>query len=563
MHFNFIPGFRLSSSKIPIFKIPGRHKCFSDSLSSNKISYQGYFFKRDFAYLIVQNRCISVFNNFNQKPSSKLEETVQDIKEKEEQKQKLLNKNKDDTKNQLICKPYVLENMHQTSSNVIATELSPNSSNVSSKSLAQRIWEECVHYYHGFRLLFIDFVVCSKLLWRVLNGKTLTRREYRLLLRTTSDLFRLVPFSVFIIVPFMELLLPIAIKLFPGMLPSTFKHSKDEEDRMKQSLKIKLEMAKFLQKTLDEMSVQAKDHKSKEAKDFTEFFSKIRSSGSSPSNEDIMKFSKVFEDEITLDSLSRQQLIALCRVLEINTIGTRNFLQFQLRMKLRSLNADDRMIQKEGIDSLVLSELQSACRARGMRAYGMSKDKLKIQLQEWINLSLNERVPPSLLLLSRALMLPEHVPTSDKLKATISALPESIIAQTKAAIGERQGKIDNKTQIEIIKEEQRRIKEEYEERKESREREKEELLNQLDNNELNIQPINMSIIDLEMISDNKKNHTNIVSNKDIEVLGNALQTLSKDAKNLIIEKEEIKDLKEEIKDYEEDVLELKEVLILI
>ena len=41
-------------------------------------------------------------------------------------------------------------------------------------------------------------------------------------MRTVSDLFRLLPFSVFIIVPFMELLLPIALKLFPGMLPSTF-----------------------------------------------------------------------------------------------------------------------------------------------------------------------------------------------------------------------------------------------------------------------------------------------------------------------------------------------------
>ena len=44
----------------------------------------------------------------------------------------------------------------------------------------------------------------------------------RQLVRTVSDLFRLVPFSVFIIVPFMELLLPVALKLFPGMLPSTF-----------------------------------------------------------------------------------------------------------------------------------------------------------------------------------------------------------------------------------------------------------------------------------------------------------------------------------------------------
>ena len=40
--------------------------------------------------------------------------------------------------------------------------------------------------------------------------------------RTTQDLLRLIPFSVFILVPFMELLLPVALKLFPNMLPSTF-----------------------------------------------------------------------------------------------------------------------------------------------------------------------------------------------------------------------------------------------------------------------------------------------------------------------------------------------------
>lgn len=41
-------------------------------------------------------------------------------------------------------------------------------------------------------------------------------------LRTCADLFRLLPFLVFIIVPFMEFLLPVALKLFPNMLPSTF-----------------------------------------------------------------------------------------------------------------------------------------------------------------------------------------------------------------------------------------------------------------------------------------------------------------------------------------------------
>lgn len=45
------------------------------------------------------------------------------------------------------------------------------------------------------------------------------------------DLFRLVPFLVFVIIPFMELLLPVAVKLFPNMLPSTFE-SKDQTVRI-------------------------------------------------------------------------------------------------------------------------------------------------------------------------------------------------------------------------------------------------------------------------------------------------------------------------------------------
>ena len=56
-----------------------------------------------------------------------------------------------------------------------------------------------------------------------------------------------------------------------------------------------------------------------------------------------MRFSKLFEDEITLDSLNRQQLIALCKLLELQPFGTSNFLAFQLRMRLRNLIADDKV----------------------------------------------------------------------------------------------------------------------------------------------------------------------------------------------------------------------------
>jgi hypothetical protein len=45
---------------------------------------------------------------------------------------------------------------------------------------------------------------------------------------------------------------------------------------MKQALKVKLEMAKFLQQTLDDMAVQGKGRSSEAAKEFAEFFIKVR-----------------------------------------------------------------------------------------------------------------------------------------------------------------------------------------------------------------------------------------------------------------------------------------------
>lgn len=91
-------------------------------------------------------------------------------------------------------------------------------------------WVELQHYWVGTKLLWADVKICSRLLLKLAGGKSLSRRERKQLTRTTADIFRLVPFAVFIIVPFMEFLLPLALKLFPNMLPSTF------QDKMKEQV---------------------------------------------------------------------------------------------------------------------------------------------------------------------------------------------------------------------------------------------------------------------------------------------------------------------------------------
>ena len=85
------------------------------------------------------------------------------------------------------------------------------------------------------------------------------------------------------------------------------------------------------------------------------------------------------------------------------------------------------MIQKEGIDMLAEWELQDASRMRGMRSFGMPKERLKLQLEQWLDLHLNEKIPSSLLLLSRTLYMPEHLSASEQLVATIRELPESTV----------------------------------------------------------------------------------------------------------------------------------------
>lgn len=107
-------------------------------------------------------------------------------------------------------------------------------------------------------------------------------------------------------------------------------------------------MAKFLQDTLEEIALERKN-KSKEDKDkskayeFTQFLRKVRSEGAFVSNEELFKFVKLFEDELTLDNLSMGQLRALCRILNIQPLGTPEILRFQLNLKLRELKADDRV----------------------------------------------------------------------------------------------------------------------------------------------------------------------------------------------------------------------------
>ncbi|XP_078483251.1 mitochondrial proton/calcium exchanger protein-like [Ciona intestinalis] len=431
------------------------------------------------------------------------------------------------------------------------------------KSLWQRIVAEVKHYYHGFRLLGLDIKIASKSLWKILNGGVLQRRERNQFRRAVADIFRLAPFSVFIIIPFAELALPVVVKLFPNMLPSTFESSSIKEKRLKKELTVKLEMSKFLQDTVEDIAIRSKNSskKNQAAQDFVNFFQKIRNSDEEPTNEEILKHAKLFEDQLTLDSMTRQQLIALCRLIQVPAVGNNELLRFLLQMKLNRLHSDDKMIQEEKIESLTTAELMAACQARGMRALGYSRAKMEQQLTEWIDLHINHNVPSSLLLLSRVLYMPDHVPVETRVKAAISTLPEDVAGKVEVKAGELNlERVDNTTRYKAAQLENTTIEEETSEKEEetATKVDVEEKIPEVEKVPVT-EVVEETMGEGPVLVDKAKVvcEDNKITLEEIDVLEEVITKQVKKDKTLDAAKSDLKDLVEDVVEYQDDVNTLR------
>lgn len=343
------------------------------------------------------------------------------------------------------------------------------------------------HYWLGTKLLWADVTISLRLLQKLANGKNLSRRERQQLTRTTADIFRLVPFAVFIIVPFMEFLLPVALKLFPNMLPSTFQDKMKEQEALKKKLYARIEYAKFLQDTVKEMAKEIQNSQSGEAKktteDLDEFMNNVRR-GTRVSNDEILGFAKLFNDELTLDNISRPRLVNMCKYMGISPYGTDAYLRYMLRKSLQKIKSDDKMIQAEGVDSLSEEELRQACRDRGLLGL-RSVDEMREQMRDWLDLSLNHSVPSSLLILSRAFSVSGKLKPEEAVQATLSSLPDEVVdtvgitsLPSEDSVSERRRKLEYlEMQEEMIKEEEE--KEEQAKKKESLEKQKDVALEEM------------------------------------------------------------------------------------
>lgn len=304
--------------------------------------------------------------------------------------------------------------------------------------IKEKVNTELKHYWLGTKLLYADVTTSTRIIRRLLRGNALSRRERKQLQRTVADLLRLVPFAFFVIVPFMELLLPVALKIFPNMLPSTYKDSFQREEDMKRQLQLRVSLAEFLQETVKDIMQDTRDtegvteERKATAREVMDFV--VRAQRGEPlSSDETLKMAALFNDELMLDNVSRPQLVAMCRYMNVQHYGNDNFLRFQLRNRVRQLKKDDQDIIWEGLDSLDKDELQQACMERGMRATGLTKAGYVRQMRQWLDLSINKNVPASLLIMSRALNITAMDNPEAALATSMSSMDEEVVTEVALA----------------------------------------------------------------------------------------------------------------------------------
>jgi len=268
------------------------------------------------------------------------------------------------------------------------------------------IYHAIVHFVKwvvtGGRLFSRNVGACYHLTKRIAKGYHLSIRERRLLIRTTADCLKLIPFSFFIIVPFAELLLPVVLRFFPNLMPSTFFETKYDNATLARKLQAKQQMAEFFQQVVAQRTqeiIEDDDHKhADKAIELEEMQEKLSSGREFPKTKEILRFASLFSEEMKLSSMSNQQLNAMSNMLGLRPMTLPVHNQLQLRHHITSLRREDRDMLWEGIEGLTKQELIEACKKRAIRFHGTTEAKMRGELKRWLDISMHKKIPTSLML---------------------------------------------------------------------------------------------------------------------------------------------------------------------
>lgn len=253
--------------------------------------------------------------------------------------------------------------------------------------------------------------------------------------------------------------------MFPNLLPSTYEGQKAKDAKVTNLRSTRKEVSNFLRQTLKETGLPITVATSQK-EEFTEFFRKIRNTGEAPTASDVIKVCKIFKDDLTLDNLSRPQLVGICRYMNLTSFGTDAMLRYQVRHRMVQIKRDDKAISYEGVESLSVTELHTACASRGLRTHGMSPGRLRDDLKVWLDLRLKYGVPSTLLVLSNAFVYAQGKQETefnsqiDALQSVLASVPEELFHEIELEVHNAEGAATNKQRLEVLKEQQELIEEE-------------------------------------------------------------------------------------------------------
>ena len=133
------------------------------------------------------------------------------------------------------------------------------------------------------------------------------------------------------------------------------------------------------------------------------FMTSMREEGTAASPDELLKVMRGFKDNVTLDHLYREQLVAIAQFLGMNAFAPTAILRFQLRSRLRKLRNEDKEIMWEGTDSVSVDELRADLRNRGLPTAKLTREQMVETLDGWLALSQKKELPYSLLIMTNML----------------------------------------------------------------------------------------------------------------------------------------------------------------
>ena len=326
--------------------------------------------------------------------------------------------------------------LEAASKTVVSTD---NTAAVSEKKkkrggVMKQLWEFCRHLYHGMRLLAINTKIAARLKSKVIRGQQLTRRERQLLERTARDLIRMVPFSLFIIIPGAEILLPVALMMFPDLVPSTF--STREQTRKKQIID-NLKKGSWTRRVFEHQFARIIISEGYDLYSSSWGILKRVGKGDIVNADDIRELSVHYKPgkKLDLKNLPSWVLRDIARVMGIynpivGAILPKRLYDARLLCNIEQLfeqfQTDDKCLVEAGLENLNEEELELENVKRNMRWFGPAS-ALRLQLKHWCEISLSEDIPTHIL----AFIRPCATQHRDMLKNLSGKEIESVVGLNK------------------------------------------------------------------------------------------------------------------------------------